>query len=68
YHEYKKYIEDQPFVSSLERESPGRAGVWIGYRIVSQYMENNPNLSLEKLLNSTPAMDVFQGSKYKPKN
>ena len=68
YHEYKKYIEDQPFVSSLERESPGRAGIWIGYRIVSQYMQNNPKQSLKQLLTVTPAMEVFQGSKYKPKN
>ncbi|MFT6746468.1 MAG: hypothetical protein ACJAZ2_000807 [Glaciecola sp.] len=68
YHEYKKYIEDQPFVSSLERESPGRAGVWIGFRIVSQYMNNNPEITLNELLTSVPAMEVFQGSKYKPKN
>lgn len=68
YHEYKKYIEDQPFVSSLERESPGRAGIWIGFKIVNQYMHNNPKVTLSELMNSTEAMDVFQGSKYKPKN
>jgi hypothetical protein len=68
YHEYKKYIEDQPFISSLERESPGRAGIWIGYRIVSKYMNNNPEVSLNELLTSVPAMKVFQESKYKPKN
>ena len=68
YHEYKKYIEDQPFVSSLERESPGRAGIWIGFKIVSQYMKNNPQITLNQLLTEAPAMEVFQGSKYKPKN
>ena len=68
YHEYKKYIEDQPFISSLERESPGRAGVWIGYKIVTQYMDNKPNTTIKELLTNTPAMEVFQGSKYKPKN
>jgi hypothetical protein len=68
YHEYKKYIEDQPFVSSLERESPGRAGIWIGFKIVTQFMKNNPEIKLNALLTTIPAMEVFQGSKYKPKN
>jgi len=68
YHEYKKYIEDQPFVSSLERESPGRAGTWIGFKIVTQFMKNNPEIKLIDLLTDIPPMEVFQGSKYKPKN
>ena len=67
YHEYKKYIEDQPFVSSLERESPGRAGVWIGFKIVTKFMDNNPKITLDELMTSVTSMDVFQGSKYKPK-
>lgn len=66
YHEFKKYIEDQPFISSLERDSPGRAGVWMGYLIVKAYMDKNPEVTLEELLTTLSTTEIFQGSKYKP--
>lgn len=66
YQVFKKYIEDQPFISSMERESPGRAGVWIGYKIVSRYMNNHSDVSLYDLMTTTDQNKIFQGSKYKP--
>lgn len=66
YQEFKKYIEDRPFVTSLEKESPGRAGVWIGFNIVKQYMEKHPEVSLHQLMVHPKPMDIFKESKYKP--
>lgn len=65
YHEYKKYIEDRPFVSSLEKDSPGRAGVWVGFRIVEEFMKNE-NLSIPQLLEIADMMEIFNKAKYKP--
>ena len=65
-HSYKKYLQPGPFVSSLERDSPGRAGVYIGYKIVKKYMERNPNISLNELMIDTDFNALFSGAKYKP--
>ena len=65
-HSYKKYLQPGPFVSSLERDSPGRAGVFIGYQIVKDFMQNNPNISLNELMEETDFNAIFSGSKYKP--
>ena len=66
FQEFKKYLEDRPFVSSLEKESPGRAGVWMGYNIVKEYMSRNPNITLSELMNNTNLKQIFKESKYKP--
>ena len=66
YHTFKKYIEEQPFISSLERESPGKAGVWLGYRIVKAFMEKNPKVTLQSLMIEKSQDEIFKGSKYHP--
>jgi hypothetical protein len=65
YHAYKKYIEDRPFISSLEKDSPGRAGIWIGYRIIEQYMDNK-NITITQLMETNDMMGIFNEAKYKP--
>jgi hypothetical protein len=65
YHEYKKFIEDRPFVSSLERSSPGRAGVFVGYQIVQDFMKNT-STSLPELMMIQDQMLIFNASKYNP--
>jgi hypothetical protein len=65
YHAYKKYIEDRPFISSLEKDSPGRAGIWIGYKIIEQYMANH-NITIDQLMKTSDMMEIFNAAKYKP--
>ena len=65
FHEYKKFIEDRPFISSLERDSPGRAGIYIGYKIVREYMRNT-NTTLAELMNNKDYMMIYKLSKYNP--
>ena len=48
YRAYKKFLQPGPFVSSLERDSPGRAGIFIGYRIVKDFMNKFNKLMGEK--------------------
>lgn len=66
YRNYKKFIQHGPFVSSLERDSPGRAGIFIGYRIIKDYMEKNPDVTLSALMVNTDFTTIFRDSKYNP--
>lgn len=62
----KRYIDEAPFTTLFPHESPGRTGVWIGWRIVSNYMNNNHEVTLEQLMNENNYEKILDGSKYKP--
>lgn len=65
---YSRFIADAPFSKfyiDIDKDSPGRVGVWLGWQIVRSYMDNN-NVTLQQLL-QTNAEEIFKKSKYKPK-
>jgi hypothetical protein len=64
--EIKRYTNDGPFTTTFPRESPARAAVWIGYRMVSRFMEKNPNVSLNDLIKITDYQKIVQLSEYDP--
>lgn len=66
YRTYKKFIQHGPFASSLERDSPGRAGIFIGYKIIKDYMRRNPNVHLQELMLNKNFTSIFRNSKYNP--
>lgn len=61
-----KYLREAPYTSALPVESPGRAGIWLGFRIVSSYMKQNPKTSWADLMSLTDYQRLLQDSKYKP--
>ena len=64
-----RFINPAPFSKfylELDKESPGRLGMWIGWQIVRSYMENNKDVTLQELL-AKDAKEIFDNSKYKPK-
>lgn len=61
-----KYINDAPFTKDFGRHSPGRAVLWIGYKIVAEYMGRNSSVSLEVLMQDNDYHKILQLSKYKP--
>jgi hypothetical protein len=61
------YTEDGPFTPGFPRESPGKAGNWLGLRIVEAYMAKNPTVTLEDLMNQKDGAAILNKSKYKPK-
>jgi gliding motility-associated lipoprotein GldB len=65
--EIMKFTGEGPFTSALSKEAPPRIGYWIGLQIVRQYMKNNPDVTLEQLMNETDAQKILAKSKYKPK-
>ena len=64
----KRFVEDAPFSKfyiDIDKDSPGRVGVWLGWQIVRSYMNNN-SVTLQQLL-QTSGEEIFKNSKYKPK-
>jgi uncharacterized protein YjaZ len=65
----RRFIETAPFSKfgvPDDYQSPGAIGKWIGYKIVTSYMEEHPEVSVQELLAMTDASEIFKNSKYKP--
>lgn len=60
------YVNDGPFTAEVSQESPGRLGIWIGWRIVASYMRHNEHVSLQELMADGDAQKILEQSFYKP--
>ena len=60
------YIHEAPFTPAFTNQSPGRIGAFIGWKIVQGFMENNPDISLDEMMQMTNSQDILNKSKYKP--
>lgn len=64
-----RFIEPAPFskfgLEKIDNESPGRIGQYIGWQIVSAFMNSN-EITLQELL-KIPAEEIFKKSSFKPK-
>ena len=63
----RKLTGDAPFTSYFTNESPGRAAVWTGFRIVESYMMKNPGESLSTLMKNVDIQGILEGARYSPK-
>ena len=63
----RKLIGEAPFTSYFSKESPGRAAVWMGFRIVESYMRKNGNIRLGDLMKNTDFQGIMEGARYNPK-
>lgn len=64
--EIQKYITEGPFTAAFNKQSPAQVGSWIGWQIVRTYMNKNPEVTLEQLMNETDAQRILTKAKYKP--
>jgi len=62
----KRFIDDGPFTPVFTKESPGKIGQWIGFKIVESYMKQNPQTTLEELFSIESAQEIMRKSKYNP--
>lgn len=62
----RKLIGEAPFTSYFTNESPGRAAVWTGFRIVESYMMRSGRTSLEDLMNYTDVQEIVEKARYNP--
>lgn len=61
-----RYINNSPTTSGFPLESPGRAGVWIGWQIVREYMKKYPETTLPELMQNSDYQQILNDSKYFP--
>lgn len=63
----KKLTGEAPFTSYFSSESPGRAALWTGFRIVEEFMSRNQNVTLPELMEITDYQSILTGAKYNPR-
>ena len=62
----RKFTGEAPFTSYFTADSPGRAVVWTGFRIIERYMRNHPEVSLKELMAITDCQVILAGARYNP--
>jgi hypothetical protein len=62
----RKLTGEAPFTSYFSKESPGRAAVWIGFRIVESYMRKNKDSRLEDLMKNADYQGILEKARYNP--
>ncbi len=62
-----KYCGEAPFSAGMPDESPGRTGIWLGWKVVTAFMKNNKNITVEQLLMNNNSKQILNSSRYKPK-
>jgi hypothetical protein len=62
----RKLVGEAPFTSYFTNESPGRAAVWIGFRIIESYMNKNKATSLESLMKDVNVQEILEKARYNP--
>jgi hypothetical protein len=62
----RKLTGEAPFTLYFTRESPGKAAVWLGFRIIESYMMKNPGVKIEKMIKNTDVQEILEKAKYNP--
>ncbi len=58
-----QYIVDGPFTKGLPNESPSKVGVWVGWQIVRDYVEEN-NVDVLSLLKEKNSLKILRSYKH----
>jgi hypothetical protein len=61
-----QFIGGAPFTHGFTNDSPGKAAVWLGYRIVVRFMERNKEYTLSNLMNETDYQSILNRARYNP--
>jgi hypothetical protein len=61
-----RYINDGPYTTSFPIESPPRAGIWIGWQIVREYMKKHKETTLKELMSNNDYQQILNDSRYYP--
>ena len=61
-----KFTGEGPFTVPFFKKSAPKAAVFVGYKIVKSYMDNNTDISLEMLMNENDSRKILSKAKYNP--
>ena len=62
----RKLTGEAPFTGYFSKESPGKAAVWIGFRIIEAYMFKNPDIKMGDMINNTDVQGILEKARYNP--
>lgn len=62
----RSLMADGPFTAEFSRDAPARLGEWLGWKIVRKYFENQPDLTLQQVMDEKDAQKILRISGYKP--
>ena len=54
------WITDGPFTKGLSDTSPARMGIWMGWQIVKDYMNANPDVTLTQMVNEPNSKRILK--------
>jgi len=60
-----RFIKEGPYTQDFGRNSPAKAVVWIGYKIINNYAKKN-NINLVNLMYERNYLKILNESKYNP--
>jgi len=63
----RKLTGEAPFTSFFTNESPGKAAVWLGFRIIESYMTRNPGINIQDMMTETDIQGILEKAKYSPR-
>jgi hypothetical protein len=63
--DFRSFINYAPFAKGMPQEAPSRVAFFIGYKMVSEYMENN-KIDLDELIYLADSRQFLKNSRYKP--
>jgi hypothetical protein len=68
YMKIQKYLAEAPFTPGLgtQNDSAPKLGVFIGWQIVKNYMEENKNITLKELMLEKDTQKILRLAKYHP--
>lgn len=66
YLSYQKHFSEAPFTAELSRtdEAAPKLGVFIGWQIVKSFMKNNPDITIQEMLEFKDSQAFLNQSKY----
>lgn len=62
----RDYMQDGPYTEVLGQASPGFIGQFIGWQVVKKWMDKNPEITLQQLI-ETQEKKIYDEAKYKPR-
>ena len=63
----RKLTGEAPFTSFFTNESPGRAAVWLGFRIIESYMMKNRDIKPVDLMKNSDIQGILEKARYNPR-
>ncbi len=62
----RKYVGEGPFTSFFGQESPGRTGRFLGYQLMTSWMEQHDDASFRDMMQKTDPHRILSKARYRP--